>query len=241
MSVMHKVVQADLLSAPLGAQPFDLVYIDPPFNSNNDFGHYNDEWASMEDYLTFLIPRISRCYSALREGGNLLVHLDWRASHYVKVAVDTHIANYEDFRNEIVWQYNSGGASKRHLSRKHDVILWWSKGSGYTFNVLREPYATPDVKGRPGFHPDGRMLTDVWAIPFLSTTAKERTGYPTQKPLALLERVVKVFSNPDDLVLDGFCGSGTTGVAAKLNGRDCLLVDKGAEAVKVARKRIKDA
>ncbi|MGW8178999.1 MAG: DNA-methyltransferase [bacterium] len=223
--------------ADAGKDKVDLIYIDPPFNSNNDFGHYDDRWPSMADYLSFLLPRITRGVCYLRDGGNLLIHVDWRASHYVKIAVDR-IMGYENFHNEIVWRYNSGGASKKHLSRKHDVILWWSKGDGYTFNVLREPYATPDVQGRAGFHPEGRMLTDVWDIPFISTTSKERTGYPTQKPLNLLRRVVEVFSNPGDLVLDGFCGSGTTGVAAKLQDRDCILVDESPEAVRIAKERL---
>ena len=171
----------------------------------------------------------------------MLVHVDWRASHYIKLSMDRmEQFGYGNFKNEIVWKYNSGGASKRHLSRKHDTILWYVKGDGdYTFNILREPYATPDTEGRPGFHPDGRMLTDVWDIPFLSTTSGERTGYPTQKPLKLLERVVEVFSNPGDTVLDGFCGSGTTGLAAKRLGRNSILVDAGGEAVKVSKKRIK--
>ena len=243
MNAMHSVVQGDILTAKLdlgGRGEVDLVYIDPPFNSDNDFGHYKDQWPSMEAYIDFMTPRIVRCFGMLKDGGNLLVHVDWRASHYLKVILDE-LIGYENFHNEIVWQYNSGGASKNHLSRKHDTILWWSKGPGYTFNVLREPYATPNVQGRPGFHSDGRMLTDVWRIPFISTTSKERSGYPTQKPLKLLERVVNVFSEPGDLVLDGFCGSGTTGVASKLNGRDCLLVDESPKAVKVARKRLAEA
>lgn len=233
----HKIIQDDLLLAKL-PQEVDLVYVDPPFNTSRDFGHYNDEWESMDAYLAFLIPRLGKCIGHLKEGGSLLVHVDWRASHYIKTAIDQRLG-YENFHNEIVWAYNSGGASRKHLSRKHDVILWWSKGEDDpTFNVLREPYATPDVEDRPGFHPEGRMLTDVWQIPFLSTTAKERSGYPTQKPLALLERVMEVFSNKGDTVLDGFCGSGTTGVAAKKLGRNSILVDQSPEAIKVTRGRI---
>jgi site-specific DNA-methyltransferase (adenine-specific) len=214
----------------------DLVYLDPPFNSNNDFGQYDDRWKSMDEYVDFLIPRVMRCASLLKEDSNLLVHLDWRASHYIKVALDKELG-YDNFKNEIIWQYNSGGASKRHLSRKHDVIMWWGFGD-YTFNIQREPYATPNVSDRSGFHPDGRMLTDVWNIPFLSTTSKERVGYPTQKPITLLERVIEIFTNPGDVVLDGFCGSGTTGVAAKKLGRKYLLVDQNPDAVKTAEKRL---
>lgn len=237
---MHKVLQGDILDVELdfgGRADVDLVYIDPPFNSDNDFGQYDDRWHSTGTYLSYILPRIHRCYSYLKDDGNLLVHVDWRASHVLRMALDRSFG-VGNFKNEIIWSYNSGGASKRHLSRKHDTILWYVKGPNYTFNVMREPYATPDVQGRKGFHPEGRMLTDVWNIPFLSTTSKERTGYPTQKPVALLDRIVKIFSNPEDLVLDGFCGSGTTGVAAKMNNRGCILVDRSHEAVAVAKKRL---
>lgn len=240
---MHDVTQSTLVEFvsdnPDKLGKVDLVYIDPPFHTNRDFGQYDDRWESLEKYLGFSMENISACVNLLKDGGNFLIHLDWRASHYVKVATDE-IIGHDNFHNEIVWQYNSGGASKRHLSRKHDVILWWSKGDGYTFNVLREPYATPNVEGRAGFHPEGRMLTDVWRIPFISTTSPERTGYPTQKPVQLLERVIRVFSDPGDLVFDGFCGSGTTGVAAKLLGRDSIMVDESPEAVATARKRISE-
>ena len=238
----HEIIQGDLLTAKL-PQGVDLVYIDPPFKSERDFGEYNDQWGGMGHYLSYLLPRITKCVCMLKDGGNLLVHVDWRSSHYLKTAIDRMPwFGYESFKNEIIWKYNSGGASKRHLSRKHDTILWYVKGDeDHTFNILREPYATPDVEGRAGFHPEGRMLTDVWDIPFLSTTSKERTGYPTQKPLALLERVVKVFSNEGDTILDGFCGSGTTGVAAKKLGRNSVMVDQNPEAIRVTKERIANA
>lgn len=235
----HEIIQGDLLTAKLPRE-VDLVYIDPPFNTSRDFGHYNDEWKSMADYMSFLLPRITRCGCYLKDGGNMLVHMDWHAVHYIKTAMDyMEPFGYDNFQNEIVWKYNSGGASKKHLSRKHDTILWYVKGEApHTFNILREPYATPDVEGRAGFHPEGRMLTDVWEIPFISTTGKERTGYPTQKPLALLERVIEVFSNEGDTVLDGFCGSGTTGVAAKKLKRNSVMVDRSDEAIRVTKERI---
>jgi len=235
VNLLHK---GDVLEFDFSTLPHlpSLVLTDPPFNTGNDFGSYNDQWSSMEEYLAFLIPRLKACWDHLAENGNLIVHLDWRSSHYVKVEFDK-IAGYENFVNEIVWPYNSGGASRKHLSRKHDVLLLWSKPDA-TFNVLREPYATPNVQGRAGFHPEGRMLTDVWNIPFISTTSKERTGYPTQKPLALAERAIRVFTNPGDLVFDPFCGSGTTGVAAKKLGRDYLLMDVGSDAYAMAASRL---
>lgn len=214
----------------------DLIYVDPPFNTGRDFGEYNDSWSTMDDYLNWLKPRLESCWKAI-DTGNIIIHLDWRAVHYVKCIMDA-IATPDNFRNEIIWSYSSGGASKRQLSRKHDNLLWYSKGPDYTFNIQREPYATPNVETRQGFNPDGRMLTDVWNIPFISTTSHERSGYPTQKPLKLLERIVTIFSNPKDLVVDAFCGSGTTGVAAKKLDRSYLLLDINQSAVDIAKDRI---
>jgi site-specific DNA-methyltransferase (adenine-specific) len=148
------------------------------------------------------------------------------------------IAGEQNFLNEIVWAYRSGGASKRHLSRKHDTLLWYAKGDGYTFNPQRVPYAPGTDVSRPGFHPDGKLMTDVWDISFISTSSHERTGWPTQKPVTLLSRVVELFSNRGDVVLDPFCGSGTTGVAAKRLGRGSVLLDVNPDATALAGERV---
>jgi site-specific DNA-methyltransferase (adenine-specific) len=231
------LVEEDILTAAIASESVDLCYLDPPFSTGRDFDGYSDKWDGVDAYVDYMIPRIGRCWDALTPNGNLILHLDWHAVHYLKVAVDRAVG-IERFKNEIIWRYNSGGASKRHLSRKHDTLLWWAKGPNYVFNVQREPYATTGTAGRDGFHPDGRMLTDVWEIPFISTTSSERCGWPTQKPLALLERVITIFSDPGQCVLDGFCGSGTTGVAAHLAGRDSVLVDVSGEALTKAYERL---
>jgi len=214
-----------------------LIYMDPPFFTGRDFKAFDDRWESMEAYVAFIKAHAMKARELLNDRGNFVLHVDPHASHYLKVALDE-VFGSANFRNEIIWAYASGGASKRHLSKKHDVLLWWSKTDNYCFNILREPYATPDVQGRPGFHPEGRMITDVWNISFISTTAKERTGYPTQKPVALLKRAVEVWSNPGDVVADFFCGSGTTGDAAMTLGRPCLLSDENPEAVRITRERL---
>lgn len=215
----------------------DLIYMDPPFDTGRDFGQFTDRWISRRAYISWLTMVCSAARDTLSDTGNLLLHVDWRTVHYLKVALDE-VFGVDQFRNEIIWAFASGGASKRHLARKHNTILWYSKSDNYTFNVLREPYATPGVDGRAGFHPDGRMLTDVWQLSFLSTTARERTGWPTQKPLALLERAIQVFTDRGDLVVDPFCGSGTTGLAALRHGRRYQLSDLSEQAVALTRARL---
>lgn len=217
----------------------DLVYVDPPFFTQKNHGDFDDRWDSLDEYVNALMWRIYHGWDALRPGGNLLVHLDWHAVHYVKVKLDILMQDEPgEFQNEIIWKYNSGGASKRRLSRKHDNILWYTKnGAEYTYNVMREPY--PHAYKGDAFHPDGKMLSDVWTdIPFIGTSSKERVGYATQKPVKLLERIIALFSNPGDTVLDFYCGSGTTGVAAQNLGRNALLIDKNPEAIRLAHARL---
>lgn len=232
---METIVTGDCLTVDM-PDNINLLYCDPPYNTGNDFDAFDDNFGTVDRYVEYLLPRLRRGWEHLASGGHLIVHVDWRAVHYIKVAVDR-FAGIDNFHNEIIWSYNSGGASKRHLSRKHDTLLWWAT-PGYTFNVRREPYATPNVADRPGFHPDGRMLTDVWQMSFISTTSRERTGYPTQKPVALLERIVEVFTNVGDLVADPFCGSGTTAAAAHNLGRRLWMCDLNAEATALTRQRI---
>ncbi len=235
----HTTHNIDCINLPsLGLEPVQLVYADPPFNTGRDFGEWADNhWATTSDYIRWLTPRLEACWEQLSPNGNLVLHLDWRTAHRAKIALDD-IAGEQNFLNEIVWAYRSGGASKRHLSRKHDTLLWYAKGDGYTFNPQRVPYAPGTDVSRPGFHPDGKLMTDVWDISFISTSSHERTGWPTQKPVTLLSRVVELFSNRGDVVLDPFCGSGTTGVAAKRLGRGSVLLDVNPDATALAGERV---
>jgi site-specific DNA-methyltransferase (adenine-specific) len=239
----------------------DLIYADPPFKTGKmreqgSEGHrYDDRWpGGIRGYLAFLEPRLREMHRLLKPAGSLYVHLDWHAAHYVKVLLDG-IFGYESFLNEIVWSYRTGGVSANWFGRKHDTILVYAKQIGrHTFHVLRDgefrtdgmnydedgrPYKQTK-RGRLYFHPDGPAMTDVWEIPFLSTVSLERTGYPGQKPLALLERIIRASSNPGDLVADFFCGSGTTLVAAKQLGRRWLGCDSSARAVAVVRRRLSE-
>ena len=172
--------------------------------------------------------------------GSLFVHVDPRESHYVKVLLDG-IFGRDSFMNEIVWAYDYGARSKRRWSTKHDSILWYAVNpKDYTYrydDIDRVPYMAPGLVG-PEKAKRGKTPTDVWWNTIVSPTGKERTGYPTQKPLAILERIVRVHSNPGDRVLDFFAGSGTTGEAAARLGRSCLLVDENPEAVRVMGSRL---
>ncbi len=248
----------------------DLIYIDPPFFSNTTrtaaardktkkktANAYTDNWTGgIKTYLAFLQPRLVECHRLLPGSGTLYVQLDYRAAHYVRVLLDT-IFGDRNFLNEIIWHYRTGGAAKRWFARKHDTILVYAKSSGkHTFHPQRggtfrtdglnydeetgRPYKTTK-KGRLYFDPDGPLISDVWDIPFLSTVARERCGWPTQKPLALLDRILAASSNPGDLVADFFCGSGTTLVAAHQQQRRYYGCDASKEAVRLARKRLRDA
>ncbi|MFQ5423536.1 MAG: DNA-methyltransferase [Phycisphaerae bacterium] len=237
----------------------DLIYLDPPFFSGrrrrsvrSDAG-FDDSWAGgRKAYLAFMAPRLEACRRLLAAYGTLYVHLDWRISHVVRVELDR-LFGSDNFLNEIIWHYRTGGASKRWFGRKHDTILVYARKAGrHRFHVQRGGTFRTDglkrdshgrsykstSKGRLYFHPDGPILTDVWDMPFLSTVSRERVGWPTQKPVTLLERIIRASSVPGDLVADFFCGSGTTLVAARRLGRRWLGCDVSAEAIGLARRRL---
>jgi DNA modification methylase len=237
----------------------DLIYADPPFctgkrQASGDTGHeYDDAWpGGLESYLEFLQPRLAHFHRLLKASGTLWLHLDWHAVHYVKVRLDE-IFGYDNFLNEVVWSYRTGGRSSRWFARKHDTLLVYARHAGrHTFNVLRDGcFRTDGLKrdehgrpykntraGRLYFHADGPAMTDVWEIPFLSTVSLERTGYPTQKPEALLERIIQSSTHPDDLVGDFFCGSGTTLAVAQRLGRRWLGCDISPEAIEISGQRL---
>src|SRR5262245_54298937 len=193
----------------------DLVYLDPPFatrkirRSTRHKKSFDDRWSGgLKSFLAFLHPRLVEIHRVMADHATLYLHLDWRAAHYVKVQLDT-IFGPANFLNELIWQYRTGGVARRWFARKHDTILVYAKRVGqHRFNVLREGlYRTDGLKrdgnGRPYkstrngplyFNAAGPALTDVWDIPFLSTVSSERNGWPTQKPLALLERIIRASS-----------------------------------------------
>ncbi len=251
----------------LPAASFDLIYIDPPFNTGKKQSRtqikttldaagdrvgfkgkrYRTEKLAtkaygdtFDDYLAFLKPRLEEAYRLLKPDGSFFFHIDFREVHYCKVLIDG-IFGRDSFLNEIIWAYDYGARATKRWSPKHDNILWYAKNPGrYTFNydaIDRIPYMAPKLVG-PEKAARGKTPTDTWWNTIVSPSGKEKTGYPTQKPLAIINRIIAVHSNPGDKVLDFFAGSGTTGEAAVRQGRECVLVDANPESLEVMTKRL---
>lgn len=219
-----------------------IIYIDPPFNTGKRQTHTAGAYDDLfNDYLGFLMPRIEAGLHCLTADGSLFVHLDSREVHYVKVALDR-LLGRDHFMNEIIWAYDYGGRPKTRWPAKHDTILWYAKDpDNYYFDyeaMDRIPYMAPGLVG-PEKAARGKTPTDVWWHTIVPTNGKERTGYPTQKPLGILERLIKVHTEVGDTVLDFFAGSGSTGEAAAKHGRGFVLIDCNLQAVEVAALRLK--
>jgi site-specific DNA-methyltransferase (adenine-specific) len=201
---------------------------------------YDDRF---DDYWAFLEPRLAEAWRLLDERGTLYLHLDYREAHYAKVALDA-LFGRDNFLNELIWAYDFGAKATRRWPAKHDTILVYVKDPArYHFDsaaVDREPYMAPGLV-TPEKVARGKLPTDVWWHTIVSTNGAERTGYPTQKPEGILRRIVQASSEPGDLVLDFFAGSGTTGAAAAALGRRYLLVDESPDAVAAMRKRLSTA
>jgi site-specific DNA-methyltransferase (adenine-specific) len=199
---------------------------------------YSDQF---DDFLGFLRPRMLQAHRVLSPTGSLFFHIDYREVHYCKIMLDE-IFGRPSFQNEIIWAYDYGARSTKRWPAKHDNILWYTKDPArYTFNLNatdRIPYMAPGLVGATKAA-RGKTPTDVWWHTIVSPTGKEKTGYATQKPLGIMERIVRVHSNPGDTVLDFFAGSGTTGEAAAKHGRSFILVDESPAAIAVMHKRLK--
>jgi site-specific DNA-methyltransferase (adenine-specific) len=192
-------------------------------------------------YCAALAPCLSELRRVLKDTGSLYLHCDVRMSHCLRLMLDA-LFGRGRFRNEIVWAYRTGGAGKRHFARKHDAILFYTASDEYTFHPQRERVRYRKQffgaqRDEHGFYADV-LMRDVWEIPAVINVSSERTGYPTQKPLTLLERIVAASSNEGDVVLDPYCGSGTALVAAQKLGRRWIGIDASEEALRVTRTRL---
>lgn len=194
---------------------------------------------TFDDYWTFLEPRLLEAWRLLGPEGTLYVHLDYREAHYAKVMLDA-IFGRDSFLNELIWAYDYGAKATRRWPTKHDTILVYVKDPAqYHFDstaVDREPYMAPGLV-TPQKAARGKLPTDVWWHTIVSPTGKEKTGYPTQKPLGILRRIIQASSREGDWILDFFAGSGTTGAAARELGRNFVLIDQNPQAIEVMRRR----
>jgi site-specific DNA-methyltransferase (adenine-specific) len=268
LMAINEVINGENLAAlkSMADESFQLIYIDPPFNTGRsqvrtnrssissttgNLGFqgkryeqvvksvlsYDDDFA---DYWAFLEPRLIEAYRLLNETGTIYLHLDYREAHYAKVLMDA-LFGRECFLNEIIWAYDYGGKSKSRWPAKHDTILVYVKNpTKYFFDsatVDREPYMAPGLV-TPEKVARGKLPTDVWWHTIVSPTGKEKTGYPTQKPLGILRRIISASSRPGDRVLDFFAGSGTTAQAAFELKRNFVVVDQNPESSEVITSRL---
>ncbi|MDE0230641.1 MAG: DNA methyltransferase [bacterium] len=203
---------------------------------------------SDKSYLVYMAIRLLEMRRLLKPTGSIYLHCDPTMSHYLKLLMDA-IYGRGNFRNEIIWAYHAGGASRRYFPRKHDVLLLYGKDAKKSFHQplrgipYRDIYAydkAGKIQTDKGYHPDGKMVPDWWEISLISSVSKERTGYPTQKPLALLNQVIKASSKPGDVVLDPFCGCATTMVAADDHARQWIGIDISPKAAELVVHRVQE-
>lgn len=246
---VNKVILGDniVVMKDIPDEVVDLIYLDPPYGDNNTDKQFGLKWDSLQHYLDWMRPRIEDCYRVLKPTGSFFLHCDWRASHYLKVMLDE-IYGYDNFKNNIVWCYTHLKTNNKNYQRRHYDILFYTKTDNYTFIAPRIPYVhfrlKNNCKGDCG-ESRGKLLEDWW-IDIQSCaqgymTKKEDKGfeYPTKKPVELLKRIINASSNKKDIILDPFCGSGTTlKVAWKLD-RYFIGIDNLEKAFKFSNDRLK--
>lgn len=227
----------------LESDMIDLIYIDPPYFSQLNYGDFDDRWKSMQHYLDFMVERLKEMHRVLKSTGSIYVHLDWHAVHYVKVEMDK-IFGYDNFNNHIIYPYKGGGASHRRFSRKHDDLLFYSKSPDYFYNEVKEKRYVDKSKGynpyTKQYHDENGTFVmviplDVWSdvsyIGHHSKAKKELMNYATAKNPKLMEKIIIASSREGDIVADFFCGSGSFLKVAHELGRSCIGCDSNQSAV----------
>lgn len=269
------VLQGDcrVILQSLNDSSVNLAYLDPPFftqkshslvtRDNTAEYSFEDRWASLQEYLSFMNQVLLQCKRVLKDTGSIFLHCDRSASHHLRVLLDQ-VLGAENFQSEIIWAYKRWSSSRKGLLNGHQTIYFYSKTDNFKFNPVYTDYSpTTNIDqilqarvrneiGKAVYRRDqngdtvlgkekkGVPLSDVWNIPFLNPKAKERVGYPTQKPIFLLERIIEIATDVGDSVLDPFCGSGTALIAAKLLGRDYIGIDISNDAVKLSEERLRE-
>jgi len=260
----NKLICGDNLEelAKLPKESVDLIYIDPPFFTHKQYEviwgdeaeirSYKDRWeGGIEHYISWLKPRVKAMYEVLKPTGSFYIHCDWHANAHIRIMLDE-IFGDDNFLNEIIWWYHDpAGTVKDRFKKKHDTIFFYAKKVGnhnFNLDVVRTPYKNGTLEqarnktisfGRiTKTNPLGKVPEDVWEIPFINSQAKERVGYPTQKPEALLKRIIEASSNKGDVVADFFCGCGTAIIVAQQLGRRWIGIDISPTAIKVIQTRL---
>jgi site-specific DNA-methyltransferase (adenine-specific) len=232
-------------------------------SKENEEYSFEDKWDSIIQYKDYIKERLAECKRVLKDSGSIFLHCDKTASHYLRVALDE-VFGYELFQSEIIWTYRRWSNGKKGLLNSHQIIFFYTKTKDFKFNQKYQDYSPStnldqifqdrerDDNGKSVYKKDkngniifnqnkkGVPLGDVWDIPYLNPKAKERVGYPTQKPILLLERIIELTTDPNDLVLDPFCGSGTTLVTSKILNRKFLGFDISQNAVDLTKKRLQN-
>lgn len=222
---------------------------------------FEDHWRDIDEYISYIELRLKQCHRILKDTGSIFLHCDRNAVHYLKVCMDR-VFGADNFQSEVIWYYRRWSNARKGLLNNHQVILFYSKSKDFKFNRMFTDYSPTtnidqilqdrvrDSNGKSTYKVDaqgeavisngkrGVPLSDVWEIPYLNPKAKERVGYPTQKPILLLEQIIKLVTDEGDIVLDPFMGSGTTLVAAKLLKRHYIGIDKSEDAVALAGERL---
>jgi site-specific DNA-methyltransferase (adenine-specific) len=243
------VIQSDALEAlkAIASDSIDLIYVDPPFNTGNlqvsaRTGISYADSKGRATYIGWCLLWVEECLRVLKLSGTLYVHLDERMAPAVRLFVLDRVFGEDNRLNTIIWAYDYGGRAKDRWPSKHDVILVYAKEVGaHVFNwedIDRIPYMAPGLQKDPARAERGKVPTDVWWMSIVGTQSKERVGYPTQKPVKLVERAILASCPKDGVVLDFFCGSGTTAVAAKNLGRSYIVCDQSLDAVRTTLMRL---
>lgn len=254
LEVLHRYIDNDSI---------DLIYIDPPFFSSKAYEiiygdtkevrMFEDRWkGDVYHYVNWMEPRLALMREKLKPTGTIFVHLDWHAVHYIRIAMDR-IFGYDNFLNELIWHYRRWTGTATHFLRMHDNILFYAKNAGkHNFFPLYTPYTPKSLARKQHYHtrikdgdiyitsvsPKGVKENDVWSIPVINSQAKERLGYPTQKPEQLLKRIIEAGSAPSDTVADFFCGCGTTLAVAQKLGRRWIGCDVSPTALRLVKDRL---
>lgn len=223
-----------------------LIIADPPYNLKKDFGNESDKWNNIEDWVNWSKQWIDACIPKLKDNGSIFIY----GIHHYMCFIQTHLYQIGlKYRRQIIWNYENGFAGyKNTLAAHYEPLLWFSKSEDFIYHTIREPYKSQErLKNKitkngkvwtP--HPDGKQAGDVWNIPVLAGKRfeNEKVNHPTQKPLAICDRIIKHFSNENDLIIIPFCGSGSECVSAKTQNRNFIAFEINPDYIQIAQERL---